>query len=69
MLIIFKDMQTDADGNYNELFFVQHRDPSQEQWTGKRLGVEGVKANLVLNGFTLARILPNTRSILRNSAR
>jgi len=49
VLLIFKEMQHDADGDYNELFFVQHRDPAQEQWTGKRLGVEGVKNKL---GFT-----------------
>lgn len=49
VLLIFKDMQHDTNGDYNELFFVQHRDPEQEQWTGKRLGVEGVKNKL---GFT-----------------
>jgi Xaa-Pro aminopeptidase len=43
VLLIFKDKQ--ADGS-NELFYVQHRDPTQEQWTGKRLGVEGVKSKL-----------------------
>ncbi|HVS92973.1 MAG TPA: aminopeptidase P N-terminal domain-containing protein [Mucilaginibacter sp.] len=46
VLLIFKEMQHGADGDYNELFFVQHRDPQQEQWTGKRLGVEGVKSKL-----------------------
>ncbi|HVW98793.1 MAG TPA: aminopeptidase P N-terminal domain-containing protein [Mucilaginibacter sp.] len=46
VLLIFKDMQKDADGSYNELFFVRHRDPAREQWTGRRLGVEGVKAQL-----------------------
>lgn len=50
LLLIFKENQTAADGStYNELFFVQKRDPSQEQWTGKRLGVEGVKKNLGIN--------------------
>jgi len=49
VLLIFKDMQHGSDGDYNELFFVQHRDPQQEQWTGRRLGVEGVKSKL---GFT-----------------
>ncbi len=46
VLLIFKDMQADGDSSYNELFFVRHRDPLREQWTGKRLGVEGVKAKL-----------------------
>ena len=46
MLLIFKEMQPDGDSSYNELFFVQHRDPQAEQWTGRRLGVEGVKSQL-----------------------
>jgi Xaa-Pro aminopeptidase len=49
VLLIFKEMQHGTDGDYNEVFFVQHRDPQQEQWTGKRLGVEGTKSQL---GFT-----------------
>ena len=46
ILLIFKEMQHGQDGDYNELFYVQSRDPRQEQWTGKRLGVEGVKSKL-----------------------
>jgi Xaa-Pro aminopeptidase len=46
VLLIFKDVQHGQDGDYNELFFVQNRDPQQEQWTGRRLGVEGVKSKL-----------------------
>jgi len=46
ILLIFKEMQHGQDGDYNEMFFVQSRDPQQEQWTGKRLGVEGVKTKL-----------------------
>jgi Xaa-Pro aminopeptidase len=46
VLLIFKEMQPDGDSSYNELFFVQHKDPRAEQWTGKRLGVEGVKSSL-----------------------
>jgi Xaa-Pro aminopeptidase len=46
VLLIFKDMQVDGDSSYNELFFVQHKDPGQEQWTGKRLGVAGTKTKL-----------------------
>jgi len=49
VLFIFKTMQHGQDGDYNELFFVQSRDPRQEQWTGKRLGVEGVKGKLGFN--------------------
>ncbi|WP_127127222.1 aminopeptidase P family protein [Pseudoflavitalea rhizosphaerae] len=55
MLFIFKEPQTAADGStYKELFFVQKRDPGAEQWTGIRLGAEGVKQKLkiaqVFNG-------------------
>jgi Xaa-Pro aminopeptidase len=46
LLLIFKDMQSDSTGTYNELFFVQHKDSIREQWTGRRLGVEGVKSTL-----------------------
>ena len=45
VLLIFKDAQKDsANQAYNELFFVQKKNPEREQWTGKRLGIEGVKA-------------------------
>ncbi|PWT95253.1 MAG: Xaa-Pro aminopeptidase [Bacteroidetes bacterium] len=44
VLLIFKEPQQTKDGkSYNELFFIQKRDPQQESWTGRRLGVEGVK--------------------------
>ncbi|MEO8405996.1 MAG: aminopeptidase P family protein [Chitinophagaceae bacterium] len=47
MLLIFKQPQTAADGStYTELLFVQKRNAKQEQWTGKRLGVEGAKEKL-----------------------
>ncbi len=47
VLLIFKKDQKDAAGNvFNELFFVQRRDPFAEQWNGKRLGTEGVKSKL-----------------------
>jgi Xaa-Pro aminopeptidase len=49
VLLIFKETQHGTDGDYNELFFVQKRDPQQEQWTGKRLGVDGVKSKLGFN--------------------
>ena len=52
LLLVFKDMQTDSLGNtYQELLFVQKRSPQAEQWTGRRLGVEGAKEQL---GFTTA---------------
>jgi Xaa-Pro aminopeptidase len=54
MLLIFKDMQGSGDTSYNEVLYVRKKDPSQEQWTGRRLGVEGAKTQLgfkrVFNG-------------------
>lgn len=50
LLLIFKEEQTDSLGNkFKELLFVQKRNPRAEQWTGKRLGVEGAREKL---GFT-----------------
>jgi Xaa-Pro aminopeptidase len=46
VLFIFKELQPDGDSSYKELFFVQHRDPYQESWHGRRLGVGGVKSSL-----------------------
>ncbi len=52
LLLVFKEEQTDSLGNkYNELLFVQKRNAQAEQWTGKRLGVEGAKERL---GFKMA---------------
>ncbi len=52
LLLIFKEQQTDSAGNsFNEILFVQQRNARSEQWTGKRLGVDGAKQKL---GFTTA---------------
>src|SRR6478609_9658599 len=58
VLFIFKEPQVAADGQkFNELFFVQKRNALAEQWTGRRLGTEGVKSKLgiknVYNGDEL----------------
>lgn len=55
VLFIFKEPQTATDGHsYSELFFVQKRNAQAERWTGRRLGVDGVKEKLgimdVFNG-------------------
>jgi|GEM_PF-6451361 len=55
LLLIFKEPYTLPDGNkVNEIMVVQKRDPRAEQWTGRRLGVDGVKNklgfNYVING-------------------
>jgi Xaa-Pro aminopeptidase len=52
LLLIFKNDQTDSAGNrFNELLFVQKRNPAAEQWTGKRLGAEGARQKL---GITMS---------------
>lgn len=55
MLLVFKEPQRYKDsGTYNEILFVQKKNAQQEQWTGRRLGVEGAKKELgfkmVFNG-------------------
>ena len=50
VLFIFKELQAATDGQkFNELFFVQKRNALAEQWTGRRLGTEGVKTKLGIN--------------------
>lgn len=47
VLLIFKDNQTDEDGEtYNEIFFVQEKNPLAEMWTGRRMGDKGVQEEL-----------------------
>ncbi|SDS63157.1 aminopeptidase P Metallo peptidase. MEROPS family M24B [Formosa sp. Hel1_31_208] len=47
VLVIFSENQIDTEGNsYNEKLYVQQRNPQAEQWTGRRLGVEGAKSEL-----------------------
>jgi Xaa-Pro aminopeptidase len=49
LLLLFKEDQMDSAGNkFNEVLFVQKRNKNAEQWTGKRLGVEGAKSRLGL---------------------
>ncbi len=52
VLLIFSENQMDAEGKgYNEVIYVQERDPRAEQWNGKRLGIKGVQEQL---GFVKA---------------
>lgn len=52
LLLIFKEKQKGLSGpDYNEVIFVQEKNARAEQWTGRRLGVEGAKEKL---GFTYA---------------
>ncbi|HEY0057990.1 MAG TPA: aminopeptidase P N-terminal domain-containing protein [Flavisolibacter sp.] len=50
ILFLFKEPQKTSEGStFKELFFVQARNAAAERWTGRRLGVDGVKQKL---GFT-----------------
>ena len=52
VLVVFSENQTNSEGKiYNEILYVQERNPERERWTGYRLGVEGVKEQL---GFVMA---------------
>ncbi len=60
VLLIFSENQNSGDGTaYNEVLYVQERDPRAEQWNGKRLGVEGTKSTLglemVFNGSEFSK--------------
>ena len=56
MLIVFKENIEFEGSVTNELLYVQPRNPFVESWTGRRLGVDGVKEKL---GFKV--VLPNTQ--------
>lgn len=52
VLLLFSEVQeNDTGAVYDEMLYVQERDPKAEQWNGKRLGTEGAKALL---GFEMA---------------
>ena len=54
LLLIFKENQTTGSGEqFNEVLFVNERNAAAEQWTGKRLGIEGAKEKL---GFNIIKI-------------
>ncbi len=45
-LLVFSDSVTIGPYTSNEFLYLQERDPDQEIWTGKRLGVEGAREKL-----------------------
>ncbi len=50
VLLLFKSKQNGPDGKkFDEIIFIQPRDAMAEMWTGRRMGVEGVKEKLALN--------------------
>ncbi len=59
VLVIFSNNQTNKDGKlFNELLYVQEKNPRAEQWTGVRLGTEGAKKELGFeNAFNGAAFL------------
>ncbi len=63
VLLIFSENQNDTNTAYNEVLYVQERDPRAEQWNGKRLGVEGAKSTLgfetVFNGSEFSKASTN----------
>jgi Xaa-Pro aminopeptidase len=47
VLVIYSDVQKISEGkSFNETLYVQQRNASAEQWTGRRLGIEGAKTEL-----------------------
>ena len=47
VLVIFSEKQTgDMGNNFEEILYVQEKNPRAEMWTGYRLGVEGAKEEL-----------------------
>ncbi|WP_298898816.1 aminopeptidase P N-terminal domain-containing protein [uncultured Psychroserpens sp.] len=61
VLVIFSDNQTDVNGNiYNERLYVQERNARAEQWTGRRLGVEGAIEKLGFENVFVGRDFLNS---------
>ena len=62
VLVLFSEEQTDENGNtYDEVLYVQEKNPLAEMWTGYRLGTEGAKKEL---GFSTVF---NGKDFLNNS--
>jgi len=60
VLVIFSETQKAQAGSaFDEVLYVQERDPRAEQWNGKRLGIEGAKEKLgfqtVFNGSEFSK--------------
>ena len=49
VLMVFKSAQEGPNGTYDEIIFIQPRNAMAEMWTGRRLGVDGVKERLALS--------------------
>ncbi|WP_370088771.1 aminopeptidase P N-terminal domain-containing protein [Ekhidna sp.] len=49
VLMIFKSEQEGPEGNFDEIIFIQPRNAMAEMWTGRRMGIAGVKEKLEFN--------------------
>lgn len=49
VLLIFKEEQEGPNEKFNEIIFIQPRNAMAEMWTGRRLGITGVKEKLAFN--------------------
>lgn len=49
VLMVFKAEQEGPNGKYDEIMFIQPRNATAEMWTGRRLGIGGVKDKLAFN--------------------
>ena len=54
-----------VDGALRATLFVQPRDPAQEVWTGARLGVDGVRPAMGMEGRDVAQLRTTLDSVLR----
>lgn len=64
LLVMFKEPVTILGATGTDFLFVQPRNPQQEMWTGKILGVDGVKDRYKLeNVFTHDKFKPGTIDI------
>lgn len=55
-------------GERREMLFVRASDPAQEVWTGRRIGVDGVRPRLGLEGRDVALLASALDSLLRAGA-
>lgn len=53
-----------VDGSLRATLFVEPRDPAQEVWTGARLGVEGVRPQMGIDGRDVAELRAALDSVL-----
>jgi Xaa-Pro aminopeptidase len=66
LLLVFKEPVTLLGKTGTEFIFVQERNPSQEMWTGKILGVEGVTAQCnIQNVFTNNKFTATTLDLAK----